>query len=154
MSPPTGAAGREKKYGATRVGHVHRPTPTRVHHGATPSIVITSGPPLPSAHAGAELEPAAVLHVVGARPNFVKMAPLIDALARRGDVRQLVVHTGQHYDRRMSDEILDDLGFPAPDFSLGVGSGTHGEQTGKVLIAFERILLERPPRRWWSSPAT
>ena len=57
----------------------------------------------------------------------------------------MVVHTGQHYDRRMSEEILDDLGFPAPDYSLGVGSGTHGAQTGKVLIAFEEILLSNRP---------
>ena len=86
-----------------------------------------------------------VVHVVGARPNFVKMAPLIEALRRRGAARQVVVHTGQHYDRKMSEEILEDLGFPAPDHSLGVGSGSHGEQTGKVLIAFERILLEERP---------
>jgi UDP-N-acetylglucosamine 2-epimerase (non-hydrolysing) len=90
-------------------------------------------------------EPQLVVHVVGARPNFVKMAPLIDALTQRGVDQQLVVHTGQHYDRKMSDEILEDLGFPPPDRSLGVGSGTHGEQTGKVLMAFEEILLERPP---------
>jgi UDP-N-acetylglucosamine 2-epimerase (non-hydrolysing) len=90
-------------------------------------------------------EPELVVHVVGARPNFVKMAPLIDALSRHGVDRQHVVHTGQHYDRKMSDEILDDLGFPLPDRSLGVGSGTHGEQTGKVLMAFEGILLERRP---------
>ena len=86
-----------------------------------------------------------MLHVVGARPNFVKVAPLVAALDRRGDTRQLVVHTGQHYDRRMSEEILDDLGFPAADHSLGVGSGTHGEQTAKVLMAFERILLDERP---------
>jgi UDP-N-acetylglucosamine 2-epimerase (non-hydrolysing) len=85
------------------------------------------------------------MHVVGARPNFVKVAPLIAALDRRGDTRQLVVHTGQHYDRRMSEEILDDLGFPPADHLLGVGSGTHGEQTGKVLIAFEQILLQERP---------
>jgi UDP-N-acetylglucosamine 2-epimerase (non-hydrolysing) len=89
--------------------------------------------------------PPAVLHVVGARPNFVKVAPLIAALERRGDTRQLIVHTGQHYDRRMSEEILDDLGFPPADHLLGVGSGTHGEQTGKVLIAFEQILLQERP---------
>jgi UDP-N-acetylglucosamine 2-epimerase (non-hydrolysing) len=88
---------------------------------------------------------ATVVHVVGARPNFVKMAPLIEALRRRGATRQVVVHTGQHYDRRMSEEILEDLGFPAPDHSLGIGSGSHGEQTGKVLIAFEQILLEERP---------
>jgi UDP-N-acetylglucosamine 2-epimerase (non-hydrolysing) len=86
-----------------------------------------------------------VVHVIGARPNFVKMAPLIEALRHRGVSRQLVVHTGQHYDRKMSEEILDDLGFAPPDCSLGVGSGTHGEQTGKVLTAFEEILLERRP---------
>jgi UDP-N-acetylglucosamine 2-epimerase (non-hydrolysing) len=90
-------------------------------------------------------EPARVVHVVGARPNFVKMAPLIEALRRHGTGDQLVVHTGQHYDRRMSEEILEDLGFPTPDYALGVGSGTHAEQTGKVLMAFERVLLEHRP---------
>ena len=90
-------------------------------------------------------DPDTIVHAVGARPNFIKMAPLIDALARAGAGRQIVVHTGQHYDRRMSEEILDDLGFPPPDYSLGVGSGSHGEQTGKVLIEFERILLEHRP---------
>jgi UDP-N-acetylglucosamine 2-epimerase (non-hydrolysing) len=86
-----------------------------------------------------------IVHAVGARPNFVKMAPLIDALEQRGAARQLVVHTGQHYDRRMSDEILEDLGFRAPDHSLGVGSGSHGDQTGKVLIGFEEIILGQRP---------
>jgi UDP-N-acetylglucosamine 2-epimerase (non-hydrolysing) len=86
-----------------------------------------------------------IVHAVGARPNFVKMAPLVDALRRREVGRHVVVHTGQHYDRRMSEEILEDLAFPTPDYSLGVGSGTHGEQTGKVLIEFERILIERRP---------
>jgi UDP-N-acetylglucosamine 2-epimerase (non-hydrolysing) len=86
-----------------------------------------------------------VIHVVGARPNFIKMAPLIETLRKRGVNRQLVVHTGQHYDRRMSEEILIDLGFPKPDHSLGVGSGPHGEQTAKVLMAFEQILLKQRP---------
>jgi UDP-N-acetylglucosamine 2-epimerase (non-hydrolysing) len=86
-----------------------------------------------------------VAYVVGARPNFVKMAPLIAAMGRRGGTRRLVVHTGQHYDPRLSDEILADLGFPAPDVSLGVGSGTHADQTGKVLAGFERVLLEHGP---------
>jgi UDP-N-acetylglucosamine 2-epimerase (non-hydrolysing) len=90
-------------------------------------------------------EAGAIVHVVGARPNFVKMAPLIKALGRRGAGRQTVVHTGQHYDAKMSAEVLHDLDFPAPDYSLGVGSGTHGEQTGKVLIAFEQILLDHEP---------
>jgi UDP-N-acetylglucosamine 2-epimerase (non-hydrolysing) len=90
-------------------------------------------------------EPQLVVHAVGARPNFVKMAPVIDALRRQGVSRQLVVHTGQHYDSKMSDEILEDLDFPPPDCSLGVGSGTHGEQTAKVLMAFEEILLQHRP---------
>ncbi len=90
-------------------------------------------------------DPGLVIHVVGARPNFIKMAPLIEKLRQRGVNRQLVVHTGQHYDRRMSEEILTDLGFPKPDHSLGVGSGPHGHQTAKVLMAFEEILMERRP---------
>jgi UDP-N-acetylglucosamine 2-epimerase (non-hydrolysing) len=86
-----------------------------------------------------------IVFAVGARPNFVKMAPVIEAVGRRGLFRQLVVHTGQHYDARMSAEILDDLGFPRPDRFLGIGSGSHGEQTGFTLIAFERVLLEERP---------
>jgi UDP-N-acetylglucosamine 2-epimerase (non-hydrolysing) len=86
-----------------------------------------------------------IVHVIGARPNFVKMAPIVLALNRRGAFRQVVVHTGQHYDRRMSDEVLADLDFPAPDRLLGIGSGAHGEQTSKVLLAFERVLLEERP---------
>ena len=86
-----------------------------------------------------------VVFAVGARPNFVKMAPVIEAVGRLGLFRQLVVHTGQHYDERMSAEILDDLGFPKPDRFLGIGSGSHGEQTGFTLIAFERVLLEERP---------
>jgi UDP-N-acetylglucosamine 2-epimerase (non-hydrolysing) len=105
-----------------------------------------SGRPNPSKrHFPAASAPGTIVHAVGARPNFVKMAPLIEALRRQGATHQIVVHTGQHYDRRMSDEVLNDLGFPAPDYSLGVGSGTHGEQTGKVLIAFEQILLDHEP---------
>jgi UDP-N-acetylglucosamine 2-epimerase (non-hydrolysing) len=86
-----------------------------------------------------------VVHAVGARPNFVKMAPVVEALERTGRFQQLIVHTGQHYDARMSDDILDDLGFPEPNFFLKVGSGPHGEQTGKVLAEFERILMRVRP---------
>jgi UDP-N-acetylglucosamine 2-epimerase (non-hydrolysing) len=86
-----------------------------------------------------------VVFAVGARPNFVKMAPVIEATRRRGHFRQLVVHTGQHYDERLSTEIIDDLGFPKPDRFLGIGSGSHGEQTGFTLVAFERVLLDDPP---------
>jgi UDP-N-acetylglucosamine 2-epimerase (non-hydrolysing) len=86
-----------------------------------------------------------IVHVVGARPNFVKMAPIIEALAARDGVSQYVVHTGQHYDERMSGEMLTDLQFPEPDLFLGIGSGTHGRQTGRALIDFEEVLLERRP---------
>ena len=86
-----------------------------------------------------------MIQVVGARPNFVKMAPVIDALAPRDDVSQLVVHTGQHYDERMSAEMFSDLQLPRPDIFLGIGSGTHGAQTARALSAFEEVLLDRRP---------
>jgi UDP-N-acetylglucosamine 2-epimerase (non-hydrolysing) len=86
-----------------------------------------------------------IVHVVGARPNFVKMAPVIAALERRGVFRQVVVHTGQHYDSRMSDDVLADLDFPDVDVFLGVGSGTHGVQTAKVLSEFEKVLIDVEP---------
>jgi UDP-N-acetylglucosamine 2-epimerase (non-hydrolysing) len=82
-----------------------------------------------------------ILHAVGARPNLVKMAPVVDALRPHANIEQRLVHTGQHYDAMMSDELFVDLELPEPDISLGVGSGTHGEQTGRVLIA------THPPRR-------
>jgi UDP-N-acetylglucosamine 2-epimerase (non-hydrolysing) len=86
-----------------------------------------------------------VLHVVGARPNFVKLAPVVDALAVRGGFEQRVVHTGQHYDAALSEEIQADLGFPEPDRHLGVGSGTQAEQTARTLIELEPVLVEEEP---------
>jgi UDP-N-acetylglucosamine 2-epimerase (non-hydrolysing) len=86
-----------------------------------------------------------VVQVVGARPNFVKMAPVIAALGERTEITQRVVHTGQHYDARLSAEMLSDLRFPEPDVFLGVGSGPHGAQTARVLEAFERLLLDERP---------
>ena len=86
------------------------------------------------------------MHVVGARPNFVKMAPVVEALDRSAAFDQFIVHTGQHYDARMSEDVLADLDFPVPDRFLGVGSGTHGEQTAKVLSGFEQVLFEVQPR--------
>jgi UDP-N-acetylglucosamine 2-epimerase (non-hydrolysing) len=88
--------------------------------------------------------PSAVF-VVGARPNFVKTGPVVDALAAYPSVTPLVVHTGQHYDRALSEEILADLGFASPDRHLGVGSGTHAEQTARTLVEVERVLLEERP---------
>ena len=77
--------------------------------------------------------------VAGARPNFMKIKPVVDALETRG-VDVDLVHTGQHYDERMSDVFFQDLGIRPPDHSLGVGSGTHAEQTGRVMVAFEALL--------------
>jgi UDP-N-acetylglucosamine 2-epimerase (non-hydrolysing) len=86
-----------------------------------------------------------VVHVVGARPNFVKMAPVIAALDEHAEITQRIVHTEQHYDDQMSAEMLSDLEFPEPDIFLGVGSGTHGAQTARALEAFEAVLLEERP---------
>jgi UDP-N-acetylglucosamine 2-epimerase (non-hydrolysing) len=87
-----------------------------------------------------------LLHVVGTRPNFVKMAPVIAALRERlGAVGNVVVHTGQHYDQAMSEVFFDELGVGAPDHLLGVGSGTHAEQTARVLEGLEPVIaMERP----------
>jgi UDP-N-acetylglucosamine 2-epimerase (non-hydrolysing) len=86
-----------------------------------------------------------VLHVVGARPNFPKVAPLVAALARCG-VPQRLVHTGQHFDERMSGIFFEELGLPRPDVWLGAGGGSHAEQTARVMTAFERALAETRPR--------
>ena len=80
-----------------------------------------------------------ILSVVGARPNFVKLAPLHRALVRRGGVEHVIVHTGQHYDREMSDSFFDDLGIPAPHHDLGVGSGSHAQQTAAIMQRFELL---------------
>jgi UDP-N-acetylglucosamine 2-epimerase (non-hydrolysing) len=85
-----------------------------------------------------------ILHVVGARPNFMKVAPVLSALAARGS-RQTLVHTGQHYDVNLSDVIFQQLGLPEPDVNLGVGSGSHAEQTAQVLVGMERVLQEQRP---------
>jgi UDP-N-acetylglucosamine 2-epimerase (non-hydrolysing) len=86
-----------------------------------------------------------ILHVVGARPNFMKVAPLIVQLRRIAGVHQVLVHTGQHYDAKMSDVFFQDLGMPAPDVHLGVGSGTHAQQTAKVMTEIEPVLLREKP---------
>jgi UDP-N-acetylglucosamine 2-epimerase (non-hydrolysing) len=83
--------------------------------------------------------------VVGARPNFMKIAPVMQAIDRAGFADQRLVHTGQHYDVAMSDVFFRDLGMPRPDLHLGVGSGSHAEQTAKVMVGFERICLDERP---------
>ena len=86
-----------------------------------------------------------ILHVVGARPNFMKVAPVHRALASRAGVKQMLVHTGQHYDVNMSDVFFQQLSIPAPDVNLGVGSGSHGKQTAEIMIGFEALVQERRP---------
>ena len=85
-----------------------------------------------------------ILHVVGARPNFMKAAPVMHALRERG-VRQTLVHTGQHYDADMSDVFFTQLGMPAPDVNLEVGSGSHAKQTAEIMMRFEPVVRERNP---------
>src|SRR5512138_1090183 len=86
-----------------------------------------------------------ILHVVGARPNFMKAAAVVHALAARTGVCQTIVHTGQHYDVSMSDVFFQQLAIPAPDVNLAVGSGTHAQQTGDIMIRFEPVVLEKRP---------
>lgn len=90
------------------------------------------------------LRPQRISCVVGARPNFMKVAPVYLALQRRGLTVRLV-HTGQHYDAKMSTVFFDDLGMPRPDAFLGVGSGSHAEQTAKVMTLFEQDCLTFAP---------
>lgn len=85
-----------------------------------------------------------IMSVVGARPQFVKLAPIAHACARQ-NVEHVVVHTGQHYDPMLSDVFFDDLQIPAPDEHLGVGSGTHGKQTGAMLAALDDVILKHKP---------
>ncbi len=87
-----------------------------------------------------------VINVVGARPNFMKVAPIVEAMRQRAsEFAPLVVHTGQHYDERMSDAFFRDLGLPQPDVYLGVGSGSHAQQTAAVMQLFEPVVLREQP---------
>ena len=86
-----------------------------------------------------------VLHVVGARPNFMKAAPVLRALGNLSGTKQTLVHTGQHYDANMSDVFFSQLEMPTPDVNLGVGSGSHARQTAEIMTRFEPVVLERRP---------
>ncbi len=87
-----------------------------------------------------------IVHVVGARPNFMKAAPVLRAMRAFPGVRQVLVHTGQHYDQLMSDAFFDELDLPTPDEHLGAGSGTHAEQTAKIMLGFEPVLDRYTPQ--------
>jgi UDP-N-acetylglucosamine 2-epimerase (non-hydrolysing) len=86
-----------------------------------------------------------ILSIVGARPNFIKLAPVNDILVRRGQVEHLIVHTGQHYDPSMSETFFEELGIPEPSHNLGVGSGSHSYQIGAVMQRLEPIIAELAP---------
>ncbi len=88
---------------------------------------------------------ATIATIVGARPQFVKAAAVSRAIAQQVSLRETLIHTGQHYDDRMSAVFFSELGIPEPDFHLGVGSGSHGAQTGQMLAAIERVLLDTRP---------
>jgi UDP-N-acetylglucosamine 2-epimerase (non-hydrolysing) len=90
--------------------------------------------------------PRQTVHLIAAaRPNFMKVAPLWHALRAASDFAPVLVHTGQHYDANMSDEILKELGLPDPDFHLGIGSGSHAEQTGRVMIEYGKVAAGHRP---------
>ncbi len=86
-----------------------------------------------------------IMHVVGARPNFMKVSPIIREMAEHSEIKQTLVHTGQHYDEKMSQIFFDELGMCKPDIDLEVGSGSHAQQTARIMSAFEPVLLEDRP---------
>jgi UDP-N-acetylglucosamine 2-epimerase (non-hydrolysing) len=91
-------------------------------------------------------QPLNIMHIVGARPNYMKIAPIMAEMVLRPQLfRQTCVHTGQHYDANMSEIFFHDLGMPQPDIYLKVGSGTHAEQTARIMLAFEPLVLQERP---------
>ena len=86
-----------------------------------------------------------ILNVVGTRPNFIKIAPLVREMKKHKQITQILVHTGQHYDASMSKLFFDELGIPKPDINLGVGSSTDTTQTAKIMLGIEKVLLKEKP---------
>ena len=83
--------------------------------------------------------------IVGARPQFIKAATVSRVLRSTPDMTEILIHTGQHYDSNMSEVFFEELEIPQPDYHLGIGSGTHGSQTGKMLEAIEAVLIQEQP---------
>ena len=81
-----------------------------------------------------------IMSIIGTRPEIIKMAPIIAEINQRG-INQVVLHTGQHYDKEMSDNFFRDLEIPAPDYNIHVGSGSHGKQTGNMMAGIEEIMV-------------
>ena len=86
-----------------------------------------------------------IIHVVGARPNFIKAAPLIAEIEKSWNVENLIIHTGQHYDHNMSQQFFDELNIPKPDYNLNAGGGGHAKQTADIMIGCEKIFQEKHP---------
>jgi UDP-N-acetylglucosamine 2-epimerase (non-hydrolysing) len=86
-----------------------------------------------------------ILSIVGARPNFMKVAPLHRAFSKHVEIESKIIHTGQHYDAKMSDVFFNQLELPKPDYFLGVGGGSHTQQTAKIMIEFEQVMLAEKP---------
>jgi len=86
-----------------------------------------------------------IINIVGARPNFMKIAPLMEAYKSFPEIEPLLVHTGQHYDREMSDLFFNQLGIPRPDYNLEIGSSTHARQTAEIMMAFEPLVIKHRP---------
>ena len=83
--------------------------------------------------------------VAGARPNFMKIAPIVRALQAHGGLKFKIIHTGQHYDREMNEVFFEELGIPQPDVFMAAGGGSHAQQTGKIMVAFEEFCQAEPP---------
>lgn len=86
-----------------------------------------------------------IVTVVGARPQFIKLAVVSRALRRKPEFQEVLVHTGQHYDHNMSDVFFEEMDIPKPDYNLGISGGTHGEMTGRMLIEIEKVLMKEQP---------
>ena len=86
-----------------------------------------------------------ILTIVGARPQFIKAAVVTRKLAKHSNIKEIIVHTGQHYDQNMSDIFFKELDIPESHFNLGIGGGTHGQNTGRMIEAIEQVLLESKP---------
>ena len=86
-----------------------------------------------------------IANIVGARPNLMKIAPLMEEYRHHPNIDPILIHTGQHYDEKMSQLFFNQLNIPEPDIHLGVGSGSHAEQTGGVMIAYEKVLMQTLP---------
>lgn len=91
------------------------------------------------------MSPMCVFLVAGARPNFMKIAPIVRALKAHGAIDYKIIHTGQHYDREMNDVFFEELGIPAPDVFMGAGGGSHAQQTAKIMLGFEELCQAQRP---------